>query len=107
MHSFSSRFLVPAAVALTLAVGVFAGERRASAQGVEIAPPAVRVEVAGPRPSARYFWVPGYWAWQPGAGYVWYGGRWEAARPGWAWSRAHWAHEAYRWRFVPGRWRHR
>lgn len=104
--SFVRRLALSALVAATLACGIVAGEKTASAQVIAVAPPAVRVEVSGRPPSAGHFWVPGYWGWR-GGGHVWVGGRWEHSRPGWGYSGAHWAHEGRGWRFAPGRWHRR
>jgi hypothetical protein len=101
------RLLLPAVLAATLACVMVAGEGTASALVIEAAPPAVRVEVVGRPPSPDHFWIPGYWAWRPGVGHTWVGGRWEHSRPGWAWSRARWAHEGRHWRFAAGHWHHR
>jgi hypothetical protein len=101
------RLILPAIVAVALALGgVTLGEGTASAQVIEVAPPAVRVEVVGRPPSPRHFWIPGYWAWQGGR-HAWARGHWEVSRPGWAWTRARWAHEGHHWRFAPGRWHRR
>jgi hypothetical protein len=48
-------------------------------------PPRPRFEVVlGPAPGPGYAWVPGYWDWQDR--WVWVGGRWDAARPGYVWT---------------------
>ena len=106
-HSFVRRLMLGAVVVGALLFGV-AGERQASAQVVEVAPPAVRVEVMGRPPSPQHFWIGGYWGWHGGR-HVWVGGRWEHARPGWGYERAHWAREphGHGWRFAPGRWHRR
>lgn len=52
------------------------GHRRAPVEVVvHAAPPALRVEVIGGRPSAAHVWVSGYWVWG-GADYVWTPGGW-------------------------------
>ena len=108
-RSLVQRLLLPALVGAALACGLVANERTANAAAVviEAAPPPLRVEVVGRPPTPAHFWVPGYWAWHPGAGHVWVGGRWEHARPGWGWERARWVHEGRRWRFARGHWHHR
>jgi hypothetical protein len=63
------RFLLPALVAGTVALGVLANERDASAQVVEVG-------IAPPIPYG-YVWVPGYWGYRPAYGSWRYGGRWE------------------------------
>jgi hypothetical protein len=98
------RILLPSLVAAGVASAWMCEPRTASAQVVEVAPPALRVEVVPVHPSLRHFWMPGYWAWGPG-GYVWYGGHWEIERPGWRWAHAHWAREGRRWRFHRGHFR--
>lgn len=95
------RILGPLVGAFFFCAASLGAERTAGAQVVEVAPPALRVEVAPIRPSPRHVWNPGYWAWEP-TGYVWYGGRWEIERPGWHWAGAHWVREGRRWHFVRG-----
>jgi hypothetical protein len=101
MRSFRlSRIALPVVAAAF--IGAWMGaERTAAAQVVEVAPPALRVEVMPLRPSPRHFWIPGYWAWGP-QGYLWYGGRWEIERPGWRWAPARWFHDGRRWHFARG-----
>jgi hypothetical protein len=72
------RLLLPALVAGTVAIGVLASERDASAQAVEvgIAPPS----------GYGYVWAPGYWGYRPGYGRSWYGGRWERRGYGREWD---------------------
>jgi hypothetical protein len=105
-HSFVRRLALGAVVVGALVFGVLGGERQAAAQVVEVAPPAVRVEVVPRAPSPHVFWIGGYWGWRGGR-HVWVGGRWEHARPGYGWERAHWAHEGHGWRLAPGRWHRR
>ncbi len=104
------RFLRPLALGAVavgaLFVGVVAGERPAAAQVVEVAPPAVRVEVAPVPPAPHVFWADGYWGWRGGR-YAWVGGRWERERPGWAYEHARWRHEGRGWRFARARWHRR
>jgi hypothetical protein len=98
------RLALPVVAACALGGALVLHEGSASAQVVEVAPPAVRVEVAPRAPSPRHFWLPGYWGWRPREGYVWYGGRWEIARPGWVWERSHWYRDGGRWHFAHGHW---
>lgn len=67
------------------------------------APPAARVEVVGVAPSARHFWVPGYYRWT-GREYVWVTGRWELRRPGLEYVGPRWVNRYGRFEYVPGRW---
>ena len=77
---FLRRLLLPATVAGALAVGVFAGEKTASAQVVVgVRPMAPRVEVYGPRVGYGTGWGYGP-AYRPG----WYGRGW--GHPGYAWE---------------------
>ncbi|HEY2511970.1 MAG TPA: hypothetical protein VGI39_13980 [Polyangiaceae bacterium] len=99
------RFALGAAAALAIACATFGGERQAAAQIVEVAPPAVRVEVIPPAPP-QHFWIAGYWGWHGGR-HVWMPGRYERVRPGWGYERAHWAHERHGWHLAPGRWHRR
>jgi hypothetical protein len=67
------------------------------------APPAVRVEVQGRAPSARHFWVPGYYRWN-GREHVWIGGRWEVRRDGYEYLGPRWERRSTRWEYIPGHW---
>jgi hypothetical protein len=96
--------LVAAGVAGAVAFGLVGFEHDASARGLRRAPPAARVEVRTRAPSARHFWVPGYWGHREHVGYVWIGGRWESPRYGWRWVPAHWEHAGPEWWLVEGRW---
>ena len=104
IHPLLRGFLLPAATAALVLSGVAGGERTASAQVVAIAPPAPRVEVVTAAPSPNHFWIPGYWGYQPGYGHRWYGGRWEAQRPGYAWNQPGWVGGARGWEYRPGGW---
>jgi len=70
---------------------------------IEIQPPAPRVEVIPVAPSARHFWVHGYWGWAGGR-HTWVPGRYEVMRDGWAWSESRWNLVGRRWHFYPGHW---
>jgi hypothetical protein len=74
--------------------------------GIEIAPPAPRVEVVPP-PRPGYIWAPGFWAWE-GNRHVWREGRWIAARPGKVWVPDRWheyrAERGAHYDFEPGHW---
>jgi hypothetical protein len=103
-HGLVLRLAVAAAgVALVGAVG----EREAAAGEIVVraAPPRARVEVVTRSPGPHHVWAPGYWGWQPHTGHVWYGGRWVAERPGYAWEPAHWSERGGYWHFIPGHWR--
>jgi hypothetical protein len=105
VHPLLRHFFVPAATAALVLSGVAGGERTASAQEVvAFAPPAPRVEVVTAAPSPNHFWIPGYWGYQPGYGHQWYGGRWEARRPGYAWSQPGWVNGTRGWEFRHGGW---
>jgi hypothetical protein len=104
---WARRALLPVAGVFALATVVLAGEREAKAQVIEVAPPAVQVEVVPAAPAVEYVWTPGYWGWRPGRGHVWVAGRYVVARPGYAWFAPHWAHRGRYYHFVPGRWHRR
>ena len=66
---------------------------------VNIAPPAIPVEVQPPIPEPGYLWVPGYWAWSP-AGYDWVPGMWVLPpSAGLVWTPGYWGwvNGAYVW----------
>jgi hypothetical protein len=67
------------------------------------APPALRVEERGVAPGAGYWYRPGYYGWY-NRDYRWYGGRWYAPRPGYAYYGPSWHHWGNRWGYRPGRW---
>ena len=98
------RFVLPAAVVTATALSWGLLEKTASAQVVEVAPPAVRVEVVPVRPSPHHFWIGGHWGWRAGYGHVWVPGRWEVARHGYSWTPARWTREGGHWRFAEGHW---
>jgi len=105
MNAFQgSRALGSGFVAAILFAVCMGAPRTATAQVIDVAPPALRLEVAPLRPSPNHFWIPGYWGWGP-RGHVWYGGRWELERRGSHWAAARWTHEGRRWHFSPGRFR--
>lgn len=69
---------------------------------VGVRPPPMRVEhVPGARPG--HLWAPGYWGWNGGA-HVWYGGHWEAERPGFRYIGATWVVVGGEWVLNPGYW---
>jgi hypothetical protein len=68
-----------------------------------VAPPVARVEVVGVAPSARHFWVPGYYRWT-GERYLWVTGRWQLRREGYAYAAPHWVNRVGRYEYIPGRW---
>ena len=71
---------------------------------IAVAPPAMRVEHEGPRPSAAHVWVAGYWQWG-GNAYAWIPGRWDAPQqPGAIWVAPQWQRRGHGWFFVQGRW---
>jgi hypothetical protein len=105
MKTFISRLFLPGVTAGLVLSGVAGGERSASAEEVvTVAPPAPRVELVTAAPSPNHFWIPGYWGYQPGYGHQWYGGRWEANRPGYAWSQPGWGRGGGGWQFRHGGW---
>jgi hypothetical protein len=68
-------------------------------------PPAKRVEIPPPAPSAQALWDHGHWSWN-GARYVWTPGRYiERPRPDANWLPGYWQQEAEGWVWVEGRWR--
>ena len=71
---------------------------------VRVAPPVARYHVVGHAPSARHFWVNGYYRWT-GAKYAYVGGRWEAHRPGYAYVPGRWTHVGGYYHWVPATWR--
>ncbi len=70
---------------------------------VRVAPPATRVEVVPARPSPRHFWVHGYWGWN-GHAHYWTPGRYEVARPGYAYREPRWERVHDHYRFHEGGW---
>lgn len=69
---------------------------------VGIKPPAQRYEHA-PHPRRGYLWAPGYWGWD-GRAHVWFGGHWEAERPGFRFIEARWVLVGGEWMFYPSYW---
>jgi hypothetical protein len=67
------------------------------------APPEARFEIRGIAPSARHFWVPGYYRWN-GREHVWVGGSWQLRREGFEFIASHWANVRGRWEYFPGHW---
>lgn len=72
---------------------------------VNAPPPEEQEESIAPAPSAKYFWVPGYWrySWHE-LTYIWMRGRWESFDPEWMLIPASyvWRPEGYV--FVPAYW---
>jgi hypothetical protein len=72
---------------------------------IRVGPPPPIVERPGPRPSARYVWIPGYYRWN-GNRYIWVGGHYVIApRPGAVWVPPYYAHRPGGYVFVAGHWR--
>ena len=69
---------------------------------VGVRPPAMRAERVPP-PRAGHAWAPGYWGWN-GHAHVWFGGQWEAERPGYRFIAASWVLVGGEWVFNPGFW---
>jgi hypothetical protein len=105
-HRFVRRVAVGALGAAALFCALVAGALPAAAQVVEVAPPALHVEVLPAAPPPQYFWVDGYWGWCGGRR-VWINGRWECERPGWVYERPHWWRAGHGWRFARGHWHRR
>ncbi|MBK7901400.1 MAG: YXWGXW repeat-containing protein [Betaproteobacteria bacterium] len=72
-------------------------------QPIVVAPPAPRVEYAGPPPAFGHIWIGGYWAWT-GHRHDWVPGHWEAHRPGYHWAPHRWERHGDRWHEQRGRW---
>lgn len=69
------------------------------------APPPIRVEVRGARPSAQHVWVAGHWVGR-GEEFVWEPGRWVLLESGHrAWVEGAWRHDRNGWFWVEGHWR--
>jgi hypothetical protein len=68
-----------------------------------VPPPAPYVEVVPALPFAGAVWIGGYWGWRNGR-HEWVGGRYEAARPGFAWEPHHWVQHDNRWHLEGGAW---
>lgn len=77
------------------------GEQRQQPVFVPFAPPAPRTENCGPRPSARHFWVNGYWKFVNGR-YIWVGGHWDQQRGNHVFVQPHYDHVDGHYRYVPG-----
>ncbi|ODV10489.1 MAG: hypothetical protein ABT20_07995 [Rubrivivax sp. SCN 70-15] len=70
---------------------------------VTVAPPPLRVEIAGSPPGAGYVWISGWWGWV-GDRHVWHPGHWDAPRPGYRWEPHRWERDGPGWRERGGRW---
>ena len=73
---------------------------------VDVAPPAPYVEVVPAIPYAGAVWIGGYWGWGGGRHY-WVPGRWDHARPGYAWRPHAWVQVGGRWHSRGGGWERR
>jgi hypothetical protein len=70
--------------------------------GINLTPPAERVEVIPARPREGYVWIKGHWLRRDG-NWVWVGGRWDnPPRPGGAWVRGQYNRRG---EWVEGHWR--
>ena len=75
------------------------------AVAVEVAPPALRVEVIPARPSPSHVWIGGHWYWD-GRRHVWMAGHYVIAPHGHTvWIAASWDHHGGKYHYVPGHWR--
>ncbi|MEO5844349.1 MAG: hypothetical protein ABIQ33_05860 [Caldimonas sp.] len=72
----------------------------------DVAPPAPYYEAAPAPPFAGALWIDGYWGWRGGR-HAWVGGRYERARPGYAWQPHHWVQHDRRWHLREGHWARR
>ncbi len=71
------------------------------------APPALRHEQMGARPSPKHVWIAGYWK-HDGHAYVWEPGRWDMPpREGLIWVAPRWESREGSWVLIEGRWDHR
>ena len=70
---------------------------------VDVAPPASYVEVVPVIPFAGAIWLGGYWGWGGGR-HQWVPGRWDHARPGYAWRPHAWVQQGGRWHLHGGGW---
>lgn len=72
---------------------------------VQQPPPPPQREYIVERPSPRYVWIEGYWAWRGGR-HVWVGGHWELPpRERVEWVQPHWEHRSNGYALVEGFWR--
>ena len=78
--------------------------RPASYVYVRTAPPPVRYERVGRAPSAKHFYVPGYWKWNNGR-HEWISGHWDMKRNGFVYVSPHWDNIGGQWRFQEGYWK--
>lgn len=83
--------------------GVVVGPPRGRVR-IGIAPPPVRVEVRGVRPSPRHVWRSGYWGWRNGAHYWVAGGSILPPVVGEVWVPAGWSSVGGEWEFHDGYW---
>ena len=83
----------------------FSGAPRHAAIVVQQAPPASLKESILDRPSPRYVWVTGYWAWKNDK-YQWSAGHWELPPPGTdSWVAPRWEKSGEGYTFSEGFWR--
>ncbi len=68
----------------------YGGAATVSSPGYVVqSPPPAPVYEAVPAPRVGEVWAPGYYTFEDGR-YLWHGGAFVAARPGYAWRAAHW-----------------
>ena len=80
------------------------GPRGYAREVIDVAPPALQVEVRPPAPAADYSWTPGYYAWRGGR-YAWTAGVWvRPPRAGVTWVEPRYVNTAGHYYFQPGRW---
>ena len=70
---------------------------------VQVAPPAMRVEVAPP-PRQGYLWIDGHWDWRNNR-HQWVGGTWMRERHGYNYNPSRWEERDGRWHLDRGGWR--
>ena len=90
------RLVSPLLIAGALVGGQLIAEKAASAQALQVVPPAVQIDVIPPRPS---IWVPTYWGWHHAPRFACdarWGGSWSR---GWGWGAGggHWSHGGRQW----------
>src|SRR3954464_10272221 len=90
-------------LATVLAASVGSVAVPAVAQGVRVAPPPARHEVAPP-PRHGYAWMPGHWQWNYNR-YQWVQGSWVRERRGERYDEPRWVQRDGRWYMQGGGWR--
>lgn len=73
---------------------------------VDVAPPAPYYEPVPVAPYGGAVWIGGYWGWNGGR-HAWVPGRYEQARPGYAWEPHRWVQRDTRWHLEGGGWSRR